>query len=93
MFFQVTEHFFDPHSAAIKAQRHSQVRQIGGQTPGFFLADFPMHQQVDRVDLLDRQIASSQPNALTGLLDVTAERLPTTAFIEPDPSIPFWRKT
>jgi site-specific DNA recombinase len=81
--------YLNPHSATIKSQRHSLVGQIGGQTLGIFLADFPMHQQVDRVDFLGGQTTSSQPNALTGLLDITAERLPTTAFIKPDPRIPF----
>jgi hypothetical protein len=48
-----------------------------------------MHQQVDRVNLFSGQTASSQPDTLTGLLDVTTERLPTTFFIEPDTGIDF----
>jgi hypothetical protein len=84
MFFQVTESFLDPHSATIKSQSHSRVGQIGGQAPGFFLADFPMHQQVDRINFTGGQISSSQPEILTGLMDVTTERLPTASFIEPD---------
>lgn len=44
MFFQVAEHFFDPHPALIKTESCPQIRQIGCQIPGFFSAYFPMHQ-------------------------------------------------
>src|SRR3989304_405856 len=89
MLFQVTKHLFDPHSAPVKLQGHPQIRQIGSQTPGFFLAAFPMHQQVDRINFTGGQITSSQPETLTGLVDVTTEGLPSAFFIEPDARITF----
>src|SRR4030065_2269251 len=89
MFFQVTEHLFDPHSSSVISQGHTSIGQIGGQAPGLFFASLPMHQQVDRVDLLGGQTASSQPDTLTRPVDVTTEGLPTTLFVEPDPSIGF----
>jgi hypothetical protein len=48
-----------------------------------------MYLQVDRVNLLGCQTASSQLDTLTGLVDVTPEGLPSIFFIEPDPSIAF----
>ena len=89
MLFQITEHLFDPHSTPVKLQGHTQIRQIGSQTPGFFLTDLPMHQQVDRVNLLGRQTATSQPDALTGFVDVTTECLPAALLIEPNTCIGF----
>src|SRR3990170_1189697 len=89
MLFEITKHLISPHSAPVASQGDTPIRQIGGQTPGFFLPDLPMDQQVGRVNLLGGQTASSQPDALTGLAEVTTEGLPATFFIEPDPSIAF----
>jgi site-specific DNA recombinase len=88
-FCHLHKDYFNPHPASIIGQGHLTIGQIGGQAPGFFLADFPMGQQTDWINMLFCQAASSQPDALTGLMDITAERLPTTALIEPDPSIAF----
>jgi hypothetical protein len=93
MFFQIAKHFFGPHSAPIIAQGHTQIGQVGGQAPGLFLADLPIHQQVDRVDLLGCQTNLAQPDTLTGLLDKAAKGSPTAFFIEPDPVSLFWRRT
>ena len=80
MFLEIAEHFFDPHSAAITAQSHLPVRQIGGQAPGLFLADLPVNQQVGRVNLFDRQIASSQPDTLTRLLRCNSRKVANRCF-------------
>src|SRR4030067_1483221 len=89
MFFEVAEHFFNPHPASIKPQNHTWIRQIGSQAPGFFFSDLPMNQQIDRINLLDRQIAHSQPETLARFLDISAELLPTALFAEPDACIGF----
>src|SRR3989337_2394502 len=52
MFFKVAEHLFNPHSADIKSQTHLQTGQISSQAPRFFFSDFPMDQQVDRINFL-----------------------------------------
>jgi hypothetical protein len=90
MFLHITEHFFDPHSALIILQGHAQIGKVGGQTPGFFLTHPPMDKQADRINFLGGQIATSQPETFTGLMDETAEGLPAVAFIEPDPGITFF---
>lgn len=87
MFFHVTEHFFDPHSGPIIVQGHVQAGQVIGRTPRLFLADFPISKQVDRIDLLRSQVASSQPDTLIGLMDETAECSPGTVIIEPKSGI------
>jgi hypothetical protein len=46
MLFHITEHFFNPHSASVELHSHTQIGQIGSQTPKFFFSDFPMNQQV-----------------------------------------------
>src|SRR4030067_567786 len=89
MFFQAAKHLFDPHPALVIFQGHTQSGQIGGQAPGFLFADLPMHQQVDRINLLDRQTAASQPDTLTGFLNITAEGFPTASFVEPNTGIGF----
>src|SRR3990172_194708 len=95
MFFEIAKHLFSPHPASVIAQGHLPIRQIGGQAPrtkyvrGFFLTDLPMNQQVGGVDLLGGQIASSQPDTLTGLVDVTTEGLPARVVIKPDQAIGF----
>jgi hypothetical protein len=83
MFFEITEHFFDPHPTSVTGQGHATIGQIGCQAPGLFLTAIPMRQQVHRVDLTLCQVALVQPNALTRLLNKTAEILPTLQFIHP----------
>jgi hypothetical protein len=53
--FQVAEHLFDPHAAAVRSQCISPRKQAGGQEPGFIFAHFPVEQQVDRVSILGGQ--------------------------------------
>src|SRR4030066_1749672 len=89
MFLHIAEHFFDPHSASIMLQGHAQIGKVGVQTPGFLLTRPPMNQQANRINFLGGQIALSQPETFTGLMDETAEGLPTVAFIDPDPGITF----
>ena len=60
-----------------------------GQALGSSLTDLPIHQQIDRVNLVGSQTASSQPETLTGVVNITTECLPTTFFIEPDTRIGF----
>jgi hypothetical protein len=77
------------HSAFIELHRHLQVRQVSGQTPRIFFSDLPMNQQVDRINLFGGQISVSQPNTLSGLLNITADCLPATLFDEPNACISF----
>ena len=74
--FQVTEHLFDPHPAAISTQRLLSRWQVGRQQPGFLFPSLPMRQQVGRVRVLGRQQAASQPVALARLLHQVSEILP-----------------
>ncbi len=76
MFFHITEHLFDPHSSFIKAKSGLHIRQIGCQAPGFFLTAFPMHQQIDRVNVRLREFSLSKPDALTSLVNVAAKGKP-----------------
>ena len=88
MFFEITVHFFNLHSASATPQSHLQVGQIGSQTPGFLFADLPMHQQIDWINLLDCQITFAQSDTLTGLLDTAPKGLPTAIF-NPDACVSF----
>ena len=89
MFFEITVHFFDPHSASVTPQGGLPIRQIGGQAPGLLFADLPVNQQVGRINLFDGQISPAQPDTLTGLEDSTPEFLPTPALTEPDTRVGF----
>jgi hypothetical protein len=82
MFLEISEHFFDPATAPIKAQGHGFVGQIGSQTPGLLFTALPMDQQVDPKDVVASQITAPQPEALSRLLDKAAEGLPTLFFGE-----------
>ena len=84
MFFEVAIHLFDPHSASVAAQSHLSIGQIGGQTPGLSFTDFPMDQQMGRVNLLESQITTAQPDTLTRSLDEAGESLPTIVLLDPD---------
>jgi hypothetical protein len=48
-----------------------------------------MNQQVDRINLFGGQISMSQPNTLSGLLNITAECLSAALFVEPNACISF----
>ena len=76
--FQVTKHFFNPHSASISLKGELAIRQIGDQTPGFLLAHSPMDQQVGRVDFALGQPSLAQPAALPGLLYPTTKVMPSS---------------
>lgn len=70
-------------------QGHCSIRQVGSQAPRILLADFPMHQQVDRIDFTGGKISTTQPETLTRLLDIAAEGLPATLFVGPDAGVRF----
>ena len=89
MFFEVAVHFFDPHSAGITPQGYLPIGQIGGQAPGFLFADFPVNQQIGRINLFDSQVAPSQPDTLTGFVGIAPESMPLAAFPEPDTCVGF----
>ena len=74
--FQVTKHFFNPHSASISLKGQRSIRQIGHQTPGLVFASSPMHQQIDRIDFALCQPTHAQPAALPRLLHPTAKVMP-----------------
>ena len=38
-FCHLHKDYFDPHSSPIEAQSHVPIREVGGQTPGFFLVN------------------------------------------------------
>jgi site-specific DNA recombinase len=88
-FCHLHKDYFNPHPATIISQGHAQIRQIGGQAPRLFLADFPIDQQVGWIDLLGCQFASPEPDTLTGPLDETAEGLPTLLRVEKNPAVAF----
>jgi hypothetical protein len=48
-----------------------------------------MNQQFDRINFFGGQISVSQPNTLSGLLNITAKCLPATLFVEPNACISF----
>lgn len=73
-----------------KSQGYTSVRQVVSQIPRFFLADFPMDQQVGRINLLGGQVPASQPDTLPEFVDIAAEASPITNFTEPDSSVAFW---
>ena len=77
--FQVTEHLIYPHSATIGPQGLLPGGKTGCQQPGFFLALFPMGQQVRRMPVLASQLPLAQPAALTGLPNHIPETLPIAA--------------
>ncbi len=77
--FQVSEHLFNPHTAAIRPQRILLGSQVGGQEPRQFLALFPVCQQVDWAGMLGRQESRAQPNTLPRILDQIPKALPCTA--------------
>jgi len=87
--FQITKHFFDPHSASIILRGHAQIGKVGDQTKRFFLNAATMHEQANRIIFLGGQIALSQLDTFTGVMDETSEDFLTIAFIEPDPNITF----
>ena len=76
MSFHITKHFFNPHAASISLQSHLSVRQIGCQAPGLFLADLPVSQQVDRIDVFFCQPSLVQPGTATCFLNPTAKIIP-----------------
>jgi site-specific DNA recombinase len=82
-FCHLRKDYFDPHSASVIVEGHPTIGQIGCQTPGLFLTNFPMCQQVDRIDLALSQANLAQPNTLARLLDKATEILPTILFIQP----------
>src|ERR1035437_4330905 len=89
MIFKVAMELFAPHPALIIFQSHGSVRQVGSQAPGFFFTDLPVNQQIGWVDLLGSQVALTQPETLTGLLNKTVEWFPLAGLIQPDASICF----
>ena len=83
MFFEITEHLFDPATIAIKAQSRAFVGQIGGQAPGFLFTALPIGQQVDPENVVARQVPDIQPETMFGFVDKTTEGLPILFCGEP----------
>jgi len=74
--FQVAKHFFNPHAPRISFQGFPQRRQVGGQQPGFFFAQFPVRQDVGRVSMQLGQLPLAQPEALASLGQHTSQSDP-----------------
>ena len=75
--FEIAEHLFDPHPAAIVAQGQGCVWQIGGQAQGLLFTDLPVDQCGDRIDLLLGEEGLGAPSAFTSTLHETIRSLVT----------------
>lgn len=86
-FCHLRKDYFNPHPASIITQGHLTIWNVRHQTPRLFLADFPVGQQVDRVNMRFGQTGFPQPEAFPRLLDKAAESLPTLGFVHPHLSV------
>ncbi len=76
VFLQITKHFLDPHSAGVGLQSHLPVRKVRGQTPRFIFSNFPVHQQVHRINLRLRQPPLPQPHTAARPFDPAPKIMP-----------------
>ena len=89
LFFEVSKHFFDPHSSAIRAHGQGSIGQIGCQTPGLLFADLPVDQSRDRLDRLLGQVGLGKPGTLPATLHEILHSLPAVLFIDPQTGTAF----
>src|SRR4030065_1598915 len=76
MTFQIAEHFLDPHSTSIRLQSNLPIREVRRQAPRFVFSNFPMHQQIHRINLGLCQPSFPQPHTPAGFLYPTRKITP-----------------
>jgi len=75
IFFEIAEHFFNPHAPFITLSVLRGRRQIGGQQPGFFFA-ISSGQDIHRIGVQLGQLSLTQPKALPVLVSKLPKRDP-----------------
>ena len=89
LFFEVSEHLFDPHTTTIIAHRQTGIWQVADQAPGFFFTDLPVDQNRNWIDRLLGQVGFGNPNPLPRPLHKGVQGLPVRLFIAPNRGIAF----
>ena len=81
--------YLNPHANTIGPQGCFLADQIGGKQPGFFFANFPVSQHVDRIRMLSSQLTIGQPPTLARLVHQAIQTLKVPLALEFDQIAPF----